>query len=306
MGTADPPVSIVLPTYNRADVVGRSIKSVLNQTYTDFELVIVDDASTDETATVIERFGDDRIRYVSHDENKGAAAARNTGIQAAVGEIIAFQDSDDTWKERKLNRQVEIFDTAGRDVGVVYTGTWRQLPGYRTYIPGPDVEPKEGDISGALLKENFVTPQAAAVRTECFDRVGVFDDRLPPLEDWELWLRISEDFKFRFIDEPLVTAYQQHDSISLDDERKVRSRELIVQKHRGRFDDETLANQYFWVGHGYLKLGHLDKGRRYLRQAISLERNPIYVGALGLSLLGAQPYRGLYLAYKYGARQNRR
>lgn len=298
MGSGRPPVSVVLPTYNRADVVGRSIESVLDQTYTDFELIVVDDASSDGTDGVIEGFGDDRIRHVEHDENSGAAAARNTGIRMAEGDIVAFQDSDDTWAKNKLARQVAAFEDADSAVGVVYTGTWRKRDGSQTYIPGAGVDPKEGNVHESLLTQNFVTPQAAAVRAECFDRVGTFDERLPPLEDWELWIRISEQYEFRFVDEPLVTAYLRTDSISRDDEQKVQARELIVRKHRERFDREKLANQLFWIGHGYLKSGRTTKGRKYLLAATRTDLQPLYLGALLLSVLGSNTYRETYQFYK--------
>lgn len=292
-----PTVSVVLPTYNRGDIVGRSIESVLEQTYTDFELIVVDDASSDETDRVVEEF-DAQIRYVKHEVNRGAAAARNTGIREAGGDIIAFQDSDDVWKEHKLERQMDAFESADNDIGVVYTGTWRERDGSRTYIPGANVSPKEGDVRESLLEQNFVTPQAAAVRAECFERVGTFDQNLPPLEDWELWLRIAERYKFRFVDEPLVIAYLGSDSISRDDERKVRARERIVRKHRDRFPREQLANQLFWIGHGYLKVGQTAEGRRYLLEAIRTDPQLRYTVAALLSLLGAQSYHSIYRRYK--------
>lgn len=298
MGSNRPSVSVVLPTYNRADVIGRAIESVLEQTYTDFELIVVDDASSDGTDGVIEGLDNDRIRYVKHDENRGAAAARNTGIRMADGDIVAFQDSDDEWAEEKLARQVAVFENTDSSVGVVYTGAWRKRDGSQTYIPGDGVHPKEGNVQESLLEQNFVTPQAAAIRAECFDRVGTFDERLPPLEDWELWIRISEQYEFRFVDEPLVTAYLRGDSISKDDERKVRARERIVRKHRERFDHENLANQLFWIGHGYLKVGEPTRGRKYLLAACKTDLQPLYLGSLLLSVLGSSAYWGIYQFYK--------
>lgn len=97
-----PTVSVVIPTYNRAHLVGRAIQSVLNQTYQDFEIIVVDDGSTDNTEEVVKSFNDPRIRYIRHDQNRGGSAARNTGIKMARGEYIAFQDSDDEWLPEKL------------------------------------------------------------------------------------------------------------------------------------------------------------------------------------------------------------
>ena len=101
-----PVVSVIIPTYNRAHLIGRAIRSVLDQTYQDWELIVVDDASTDDIPGIVKGFTDGRVKYIRHDENKGAAAARNTGIQAARGAYIAFLDSDDEWLPEKLERQV--------------------------------------------------------------------------------------------------------------------------------------------------------------------------------------------------------
>lgn len=101
-----PFVSIVIPTYNRARFLGRLVRSVLNQTYKNFEVIVADDASTDDTAEIIKTFKDDRIRYIRHESNAGAAAARNTGIKASRGEYVAFQDSDDEWLPEKLEKQM--------------------------------------------------------------------------------------------------------------------------------------------------------------------------------------------------------
>jgi len=300
MDTVPRRVSVVLPTYNRADVLGQSVESVLGQTFEEFELIIVDDASTDSTDTVAKGFSDDRVRYVRHDQNRGAAAARNTGIREAKADIIAFQDSDDIWDERKLNKQVTTFEDSSKRVGVVYTGTLRESDNSWTHIPGRSMEPheKEGDIQKSLLRFNFVSTQAAAVHASCFDRVGVFDEELPALQDWELWIRMSEHYEFKYIDKPLVTAYLREDSISNDTDALVRARERVVEKHRDRFDAETLARQLFWIGHGAVKTGDTRKGRTYLRQAVETDPRLTYLGALGLSLLDSGVYGWTYAQYK--------
>ena len=132
-----PTVSVIIPTYNRAHLIDRSIQSVLNQTYQDFELIVVDDRSTDNTEDIIRQFRekDKRIKYIKHDKNKGGSAARNTRIKNSVGKYIVFQDSDDEWFPEKLEKQMKIFETASLEVGVVYTGFWRIKDNKKTYIP---------------------------------------------------------------------------------------------------------------------------------------------------------------------------
>ena len=186
-----PTVSVVIPTYNREQLIGRSIKSVLSQTYQDFEIIIVDDGSTDNTEEVVSSFNDERIRCVRHGTNKGEAAARNTGIKVARGEYIASQDSDDEWLPGKLAKQIELFENTLSKVGVVYTGFWKIENNEKTYIPFSWVNQREGDIHKELLKGNFIGSPATLVRKECFKKAGMFDEKLSHLVDWEMWLRID-------------------------------------------------------------------------------------------------------------------
>lgn len=298
MAEGDPRVSVVLPTYNRADRLPRAIESVLEQTYEDLELIVVDDGSTDDTTAVIDSYTDDRLQYVQHDTNRGVSAARNTGIEAAAGSIISFQDSDDEWLPEKLEKQLGVFATAPSKVGVVYTGMWREVGGDRRYLPYDRVDPKEGDISDSIVSGNFVSTQMAAVRRKCFETVGTFDEELSALVDWDLWIRISQRYHFRLVDEALVEAGVKADSISDDRPTIVNARERIVEKHAEKFDRESLANHLFYVGHGAMKVGDIQRGRRYLRRAARTKSDPKYWGTLLLSLSGARPYSWGYNVFK--------
>ena len=292
-----PSASVIIPTYDRADILGDSIRSVLNQTYEDLELIVVDDASTDETDEVVRGFNDDRIKYLRHTENKGAPAARNTGIAESEGDFVAFQDSDDVWSRTKLEKQLRVFRQTSNDVGVVYTGMVRIIDGERRYIPYPSVEQTEGHVCRSLSRQNFVPTQVATVRRECFDEVGYFDENVWPISDWELWIRISKRFQFKLVDEPLVTGEVRSDSISKNAREKVKARKRIVEKHREFFDEASLARQLFYIGHGFMKLGETSRGRAYLKQAVQVEPNARRVGALLLSVLGSNAYHGMYRYY---------
>ena len=263
-------VSITIPTYNRAHLLGRAIQSVLDQTYQDFEIIVVDDGSTDRAEEVVKSFDDERVRYIRHEVNKGCAAARNTGIKAARCEYIAFQDSDDEWLPDKLEKQMKVFEKVSPKVGVVYTGFWRIKNDKKTYIPSSKVSQKEGDIHKTLLKGNFVSPPAVVVKRECFKRAGMFDEELSPLEDWELWIRISKYYQFKFIDDPLVISYHQPDSISANQNAVFRARRLILEKH---FEDikenrQFLTSHYFSIGVALCSCGELGQGRGYLVKAV--------------------------------------
>ncbi len=288
-----PKVSVIIPTYNRAHLVGRAIRSVLNQTYHDFEIIVVDDGSTDNTEEVVKGFNDERMRYIRHKENKGGATARNTGIKAAKGEYIAFQDSDDEWLLKKLEKQMEVFKNASPEEGVVYAGFWRIKKGKKTYTPSSEITRKEGNIHKALLKGNFVTTQAAVVKKECFEKAGMFDERLRRLQDWELWIRISKYYNFKYINEPLVVSYYTSDSISANPEAFSRALQLIVEKHHKdiRKDRKLLMRHYFDIG-TFLRLnGKMGQSRKYfIKTILAYPLNKVSLHAF-FSLFGSKVYR---------------
>ena len=263
-------ISVVIPTYNRAHMVGRSIRSVLEQTFQDFELIIVDDGSTDNTEEVVRSFGDGRIRYVRHEQNKGEAAARNTGVKLAEGKYVASQDSDDEWLPEKLARQVEILDNSPPEVGVVYTGFWKTQNGRKTYIPFSWVKQPNGNLHKQLLRGNFIGSPVTLIRKECFEKAGMFDERLTNVVDWELWIRISKHYHFRYIAEPLVIAYYHSENISSSRQSLIDALELILEKHSEDFEKEKkmLAKQCFDIGSLLIANGESDKAMRYLKRAV--------------------------------------
>jgi len=270
-----PKVSIIIPTYNRAHVLKRAIQSVLNQTYKDFEVIVVDDGSTDDTKAIVKGLDDKRVLYKRHDRNKGVSAARNTGIVIARGEYIAFQDSDDKWLPTKLEEQMKAFAHARSRIGVVYTAFWYVRKDRRIYIPLPKVSKREGDIHNELLNGNFITPQSAVVRKECFEVSGLFDEKLPSLNDWDIWIRISKNWEFKFISEPLVLVYRTSDSISIKQNRSFTGLVPIIDKYFEEFskDRKILGNHYFRIGRAYLRVRgdkEFYKGRKYIFESFKI------------------------------------
>lgn len=270
----NPTVSVIIPTYNRAHLLGRAIQSVLDQTYQDFELIIVDDGSKDNTEEIIKKFQerDNRIKYIRHEKNKGGSAARNTGIKAARGEYIAFQDSDDEWLQEKLEKQMVVFKSVPTEVGIVYTGFLRIENDKENYIPSSWVIKKEGNIHNELLRGNFVTTQSIVARKECFEKAGMFDESLPRLQDWELVIRLSKYYDFKCIDEPLLTSPFTPDSISANNDAFIKAFELILTKHFKDFNDykKILAKHYFSVGINLCLNNNFEKGRNYLIKAVNI------------------------------------
>lgn len=296
-----PNVSVIIPTYNRAHILGRAIRSVLNQTYQDFELIIVDDGSSDSTDEVVKSFDDVRIRYLKHKKNRGGAATRNTGIKAARGKYIAFQDSDDEWLPEKLEKQMKAFEDAPPEVGVVYTGFYRLQDGRKTYIPSSKINPKEGYIFNSLLKGNFITTQAVLVKRKCFDKARMFDENLPRLQDWELFLRISRHYHFIFVNEPLVIAYHQPLSISTNQNALIQALKLILHKHYDSFnrDKRILASYYLMMGDVLCSNGSFIEGKGYLLRSAKIW--PLNIKALGaaiVALLGQGLYYKVSVIYK--------
>lgn len=268
---SDPFVSIIIPTYNRARLLGRAVQSILNQTYPNFEIIVVDDCSKDATENVVKSFCDNRIRYIRHKKNRGAVEARNTGIKAARGEYIAFQDSDDEWLPRKLEKQMKAFEIGSPNLGVVYTSFWLVDRGRAYYSPPSFMKKTDGKIHDVLLEYNLINTPTAVVRKECFEKAGMFEN-LPRLQEWGLWLRISKYYSFGHINEPLVKAYRQRDSISRNMNAFIMARKYILDKY---FDEiskkpKLLGKHYFEIGTFLCLNGQIEAGRNYFFKAIRI------------------------------------
>lgn len=266
-----PTISVIIPTYNRTHLIERAIQSVLNQTYQDFEIIVVDDGSIDNTKEVLESFSDKRIRYIRHEKNRGGAVARNTGIKIARGEYIGFLDDDSEWLSKKLEKQMKAFEAASPEVSIVYTGLLRIENDRKVYIPSPTIKKKENNIQRELLKKNFIDTSTILVKKECLNKVGVFDERLPRFQDWELVIRISKCYKFKLINEPLVISYYTADSISADQNALIKGFELILEKYSKDFakDKKLLAECYFNIGNLLSLNKEIRKGRNYLIKSIA-------------------------------------
>ena len=197
-----PLVSVIIPTFNRANVIKRAVNSVLNQAFTDFECVVVDDGSTDETDSVLSEFSS-KIRVVKT-ENRGVAAARNLGAELAEGKFIAFLDSDDEWKKEKLSRQISYMKESGLKISQtdeIWMRNGKFVNKSRKYIR------PSGDIFYKCLEVCAVTPSSVVMERELFFDYGGFDESFPVCEDFDLWLRMSPKEKFGLVDEPLIIKY---------------------------------------------------------------------------------------------------
>jgi glycosyltransferase involved in cell wall biosynthesis len=289
----DPLVSVIIPTYNRSGTIGRAITSVLNQTYNNFELIIIDDNSGDDTEKIVQSFDDPRLRYIKHDTNRGGGAARNTGIRVAEGEYIAFQDSDDEWMPQKLSMQLPGFQ-GKRDNGVVFSRMMRIYEDHHTVFPS-QVEYSSDEFHKAMFWINYVGTPTAVVRKELLDRIEGFDERLPRLQDWDLFIRLSAITSFHFVPEPLVKVYIQDNSLTTNADYLAQSIDIFCNKYHSLisgFSSDTQSKIYYKYGSMLMKEGMIAKGRKFLKLAFqkdwfNLKNNAEYL----LSLLGPKLYR---------------
>jgi len=268
---------------------------VLDQTYEDIELIVVDDGSTDGTEKVVRSFNNPRIRYIRHEQNRGAAAARNTGIRAARGEYIAFQDSDDVWLPEKLEKQMHVLSNASDEVGIVYTDMWRIKEGRKIYWRSPRNTPEDGIIYKNAIERVFNIGLATVlIRKSCFDKVGFFDENLSRFIDFEFFIRLSKDYCFLHIDNPLVYYYYTDKSISTDDITIIPTSEFILKKYGKDMDKKSLAWFQFTVGNILCQKGKINDGRNYIFRGLKLcPLNIKYLGAAILLFIGKDAYTNI-------------
>jgi len=234
-------VSVIIPTYNRSGTIERSIYSVLSQTYTNLEVIVIDDGSTDCTASVVSGISDPRLQYHKNKSRMGACAARNKGIQFSKGEFIAFQDSDDEWLLTKLEKQVSILKKQDQSVSIVYSGLIKIDQNFcSTYIPGGVLNRNQTDIIKHITWKNFVCTPTLLCKKDILESVGGFDESLPRFQDWDLVLSLANITHFEFVEEPLVVAHHTAGNISSCQEAELNSKKIILKKHTQLFIKKPL------------------------------------------------------------------
>ena len=196
-------VSVIIPTFNRGDVLSRAIGSVLGQTFGDFELIVVDDGSTDHTKDLVTSLTG-TIRYIIQ-SHKGVSAARNRGILESTGKLVAFLDSDDEWREDKLEKQVKLFES--RDQHFICHSDELWLRHGKIVIQKEIHRKQGGHFFERALERCLISPSAVIMTRSLLNKTGYFDESLPAAEDYDLWLRITAYNSVKFIDEPLIIKH---------------------------------------------------------------------------------------------------
>ena len=283
-----PKVSVIIPTHNRAEFLRSAITSVLNQTFQNFEIVIIDDASKDHTQEVIAHFNDTRIKAIYNQVSKGDAGARNVGIMNSNCGYIAFLDDDDEWLPEKLKIQTCFLDDSPPEVGGICTArfTINEVSGRTLYISSPG--------SNDLSKGNFITTSSVLLRRECFEQCGLFDENMPTSSDCDMWIRISKNYSFKVIKTPLVKHYIHEDSLTFNYEKMIKGREILFEKYDRFFKNNPKAysKEYLHLGVLYCCIGEAQKGRKAFKKAIKM--NPFEIRSyfnFSLSLLGTERFK---------------
>jgi len=267
-------VSVIIPAYNAAPTLAGTLQSVFRQTYQDFEIWVVDDGSTDETQAVVKAQRDPRVHLLVQ-ANRGAAAARNAGLAASQGELVAFLDADDRWTPEKLEAQVAALVTNGPEVAVAYSWT--------DYIDGEDQllysgsrAHHSGDVYSELFCHNFIESGSnVLVRREALTHVGGFDSSLRAVEDWELWLRLAEQYHFVLVSQAQVLYRVRPESNSSDLSFQERTLRRVLESALARSPQrlaphrrDSLTNIYQYLMFRTLSLGQTRRqylgGVRYL------------------------------------------
>lgn len=266
-------VSVIIPTYNREKFLERSVFSVLSQTYPLFEIIIVDDGSTDKTFEVASSLMriNDRIKYIRSERNLGAQAARNIGIRAAQGEWIAFLDSDDEWLPKRLEKGLEC--AYSQNVSVIHSGCYLKYEDEDS-LKLYGVPKLFGNVYPKLLSSPGPVFPALLVRKECFERINYLDEKIVSYQEWDTSIRLAAFYLFAFIEEPLF-IYHRHagDTISKNLRKEADGWRQIVEKHRDEIlshaGRDALAQHYLILSKKYLSIGEIDLGSNF--ESMSLQ-----------------------------------
>ena len=291
-------ISVIIPTFNRANFLPRAIKSVLNQTFQDLELIVVDDGSTDNTEEVVRRFQkmNRRIRYIKQEHSGGAARPKNTGLKESVGEYIATLDSDDEWLPTKLEKQLDLFEKSANPnlgfVGCYYIavnefGSKEELYKIPQYI----------DTFRSILTHDYMGSGSCIIyKRKVFDNAGYFDENLKTAQDWEMRIRLVQKYDFDFVREPLVKYFIHMKNITktLDDLNRIQDHKYILRRHKALYKKypKAYSTRIRNIGSMHLLAGNSKKACRYFIEAIKVA--PLWPRSyvnLTISLFGNKFYK---------------
>lgn len=271
-----PKVSVVIPTYNRSFTVVKAIDSVLEQTYDDYEIIVVDDGSTDDTYEILRPYWD-KIHY-EFKENGGISSARNLALEVARGKYIALLDSDDYWKPEKLARQMECFAN-NTEYGMVATRcVTHKVDRHFNTIETNRIRRtgKSGWVYKDLFYRNYIRTSSVVIKKECFQELGGFDESLPRCNDIDMWLRISRKYPVGFINSVLTVYTRRPKEVRVDN---IEGRKIWLDVLKKNYDPDIISHRlykkrmarvYAHIAENMLKKGERGEVIKSLDQALSL------------------------------------
>ena len=288
-------ISVIIPTHNRANLLNNAINSVLAQTYKNFEIIVVDDASADNTKETVESFKSNKIIYLKNDVSLKSSGARNVGINNSNGEFIAFLDDDDIWFSSKLEKQIKKFENS--KVGIVYSSIELYFVRYNIFYN--TVRNKKGMIYKDLLIKNHIGGTVSVViRKRALSDSGLFDNQFLAREEYDLWLRISKKWEVDFISEPLVKAYHRNEitRISTNLDNYITSIDLLNKKYVNEVNNlltykekkARIADQNFFLGSQAIKIYNAKLARKYFLKAFLINFNSKSILSYLLSFFGVK------------------
>ncbi len=291
-------VSVVIPAYNKAELTVKSVESVLKQTYKNIELIVVDDGSTDNTAQLLKPYTD-KIKYV-YKKNSGACSARNLGISLAQGEYIGLLDCDDLYLPRKLELSVKFLEEHP-DYGFVHSAAYFVDDRDNILRSFSHRLSRQNLLVRDLLLRDFICNSTVVVRKNCFDKTGGFDETIFTPGDWDMWLRLAENYKAGYINEPLV-YYRISSSYNFKHIEQVKKEESIVlEKSFSRnpclplgLKNKAFSNLYYRSALSYLLTGNFKRAKEELLLAIIKNKlNPIPIFLMLYCMLAPKSLRFL-------------
>lgn len=284
-----PLVSVVIRTYNRAHMIERAVYSVLNQTFGDFEVVVSDDGSTDNTKEIIDKLKekDKRIRFFSQPHGGRPGRTANLGIRNCRTNFIAFLDSDDEWLPTKLQKQYEFIKNTGPETGFVICDT---------ILINPDgsqvqkiIDESESFHTSILLK-GYLSPSSMLAKKEVFEKIGPIDENCLIYDDWDMFIKISRHFGFNFINEPLYKYYIHEGNISYNKNycRHAHDLEYLINKHYPVLVEhpEILEHHYKTLVKYLVSTGDRKKAKYYLKKNVNLRPSLKNMVILALAYFG--------------------
>lgn len=286
----EPRVSVIVPTHNRARLLGRALASVRAQTLTDWELIVVNDASTDDTASLLRgEFACDRLRVIETRRALGPAHARNLGIEAARGEYVAFLDDDDEWLPRKLELQLATLAEGG--AVLAHTAFLHTDRHGNTAVAGLPPLPGAGPLRD-LVRGNYIGNSTVVARTAAVRAVGSFDTDMPfVIEDWDLWLRLARTGSFVAITEPLARINHTDGSVSSRTQAREAACRHIAARFAADVSDRSLqADLLYALGLELMQTGSRPEGRRLLRASVRARPWPRRLAMTAAAHLSAGAY----------------